>query len=36
MDRSIDMSLELFKDITKEFYTVSNMWYFFDNTKEIS
>ncbi len=35
MDRAIDTSLELFKNITKNFYTISSMWKLFDNTKTI-
>ncbi len=35
MARAIEQSLELFKNITRDFYTVSNMWKLFDNTPEI-
>ncbi len=35
MASAIDASLELFKNVTRDFYTVSNMWKLFDETPEI-
>ncbi len=36
MSGAIDQSLELFKNITRDFHTISNMWKLFDEVSEIN